>query len=194
MTQFNQGAEASIILNKELNYLEKVRNPKKYRCEELDDFLRKKRTKLEVKLLKANKRLSPQVFEVKKYSFTMQLIEGKTLKQHLNETDIFPKDLGKYIYEMHKKQIIHGDLTTSNILITPNNEIKFIDFGLGQFSNKNEHRAVDLHTLKQVLDSEYPNKTKKYWDSIVNSYKQEDTDEIFKRLQAIELRGRYKKK
>lgn len=57
------------------------------------------------------------------------------------------------VAEMHSKGVIHGDLTTSNMMIrvNANDEIAdlyLIDFGLSQFSNKIEDKAVDLYVLK----------------------------------------------
>src|SRR4030042_1167648 len=49
--------------------------------------------------------------------------------------------------------IINGDLTTSNMILNPDNKLYFIDFGLSFHSNKIEDKAVDLHLLKQALNA-----------------------------------------
>ena len=41
------------------------------------------------------------------------------------------------------------------VAILKNGKVYFIDFGLGFFSNKTEDKAVDLHLLKQALESKH---------------------------------------
>ena len=85
---------------------------------------------------------------------------------------------------MHKGDIIHGDLTTSNMMIRPylpidkifqsnsQNQLKLsvvdiakdidrasfymIDFGLSSVSNKIEDKAVDIYVLKRAFISSHP--------------------------------------
>jgi len=128
-----QGAEAKIILlNK---FVIKDRIKKFYRIPELDKKIRKSRTKAETKLLdKASKIIFCPAPE-KSEDFDkikMPFIEGKKLSEHL---DKFPvarqkqicKIIGKEIAKLHNENIIHGDLTTSNmILVEEKNIQKFL--------------------------------------------------------------------
>uniref|UniRef100_A0A915N4X3 non-specific serine/threonine protein kinase n=1 Tax=Meloidogyne javanica TaxID=6303 RepID=A0A915N4X3_MELJA len=58
---------------------------------------------------------------------------------------------------MHSAGLIHGDLTTPNVLVkkkqNDNLDLIFIDFGLSKFSQKPEDKAVDLYVLERALTS-----------------------------------------
>ena len=148
-----QGAEAIISLEK--NYITKNRIPKLYRIKELDEKLRKQRTKSEAKLLeKANKIInSPKVLKQDKFSIDIEFIDGDKLSQTLNsykEEKQFEtmRSLGKEVSKLHDSDIIHGDLTTSNTILKEE-KVYIIDFGLGFISKRVEDKAVDLHLIKQ---------------------------------------------
>ncbi len=193
-----QGAEAKIILSD--NFVIKDRIKKSYRLAELDEKIRKRRTKSEAKLLtKASQIIdSPIPQESKnKYKIKMPFIDGKKLSEHL---DNFPlnkqkqicRQIGESIAKLHNSDIIHGDLTTSNMILK-NNKVFFIDFGLGFISHKFEDKAVDLHLLKQALEAKHF----KNWEELVKEVfkgyeKSKDSKIVFERLKAVEKRGRYK--
>lgn len=120
-----QGAEA--ILIQQDNKLIKRRIKKSYRIKEIDEKLRKQRTKSEAKLLgKASKLISvPEIIKVneKEKEIDMQFIEGKKLSEHLdsleNKEEI-AEEIGKQVAKIHDADIIHGDLTTSNMILVEN--------------------------------------------------------------------------
>ena len=188
-----QGAEGKIY--KLGNKLIKHRIKKSYRLEILDNKLRKFRTKREAKLLTKAKTNVPKILKVdeKEMIIEMEFIKGKLLKDTL---DTLPKNkqlevcqqLGQEIKKLHEQDIIHGDLTTSN-LILKDDKIYFIDFGLGFFSKRIEDKAVDLHLLKQALESKHHNNYKFYISNILKNYKDKET---ITRLEKVEKRGRYK--
>ena len=206
MKTIAQGAEAKIILSD--NIITKDRIPKTYRLKELDDKIRKRRTKSETKLLEKASQIinapspiitSPLGREGRNASTKIQMpfISGQKLSEHL---DSFPitkqkqicKQIGESIAKIHNEGIIHGDLTTSNMILQ-NNKVYFIDFGLGFISHKYEDKAVDLHLLKQAFEAKHF----KHWEELVkevfNEYeKSKDSKIIFERLKAVEKRGRYK--
>jgi TP53 regulating kinase-like protein len=106
----------------------------------------------------------------------MELINGLTLKDCLLDNNIVAsskienimKALGKEIARLHDSGVVHGDLTTCNLIIRNNNhssssssavetpEIVFIDFGLGLMNPNAEDKAVDLYVLERALFSSYP--------------------------------------
>jgi TP53 regulating kinase-like protein len=212
-----QGAEAKIILNN--NLIIKDRISKSYRIKELDDKIRKHRTKSEKKLLeKASKIINaPNPFPLTDlYQIKMPFIGGEKLSENLNDFSIekqrgICKIIGENIAKLHNADIIHGDLTTSNMILvegnTKNNQIPklkrgdnsipfkifFIDFGLGFISHKIEDKAVDLHLLKQALEAKHFKNWQRLFDSVLNGYKDyKDSKKVSERLKAIEKRGRYK--
>ena len=64
--------------------------------------------------------------------------------------------IGKQLAEMHSLDLIHGDLTTSNMLLRPNGSLVWIDFGLSYISNLPEDKAVDLYVLERAISSTHP--------------------------------------
>lgn len=193
-----QGAEA--VLEKKGNILVKKRVKKNYRIPEIDEKLRKRRTRLEAKLLREAKRAGipvPQVKEESEFILKMDFINGEKVKDILNPENY--EDIGKKIAEeiadIHSNHIIHGDLTTSNMILK-DNKIYMIDFGLGFHSQKIEDKAIDLYLLHEALESTHFNVLKKIWKIILETYKESyiEADKVIKTLAEIEKRGRYKER
>ena len=193
-----QGAEAKIILSD--NLITKDRISKSYRIPKLDKKIRKSRTKAEIKLLqKASKIINTPIPETFKdlNKIIMPYIEGKKLSDHL---DTFPltnqkqicKQIGEDVAKLHDAEIIHGDLTTSNMILKEN-KIFFIDFGLGFISHKFEDKAVDIHLFKQALEAKHFQNWEILFKEFEKGYnKSKDSKTVFERLKAVEKRGRYK--
>ncbi len=206
MKTIAQGAEAKIILNERNNFIIKDRIKKSYRIVELDEKIRKSRTKAESKLLiKASEIInSPKPFFIPQFQkIKMPFIKGQKLSEFLNLFKLERQkeiciQIGKDITKLHDANIIHGDLTTSNMIlvedeISPNWKIFFIDFGLGFISNKAEDKAVDLHLLKQALEAKHYKNWELLWESVEAGYKtSKESKKVLERLIAVERRGRYK--
>jgi len=195
MKIIKQGAEA--VLKQEGNLLIKERIPKNYRIKEIDEKLRKFRTRREANLLQKSNFLNvPKMFKVddKKMTIEMEFIDGELLKDFLKtnkNSEIFEL-IGKEISKMHDNDIIHGDLTTTNIIIK-NNIPYLIDFGLGFISHKIEDKAVDLHLLKQALISSFPIIAEDLFNKFLDGYNQsKDYMGVLERLKKVEKRGHYK--
>ncbi len=190
-----QGAEA--VIKKENEVILKDRIKKTYRIEELDLKLRKTRTRREANFLEKLPIPGPKLIEMddKKMELKMEFIDGSRVRDILEESDYkkICKEIGKKTAELHNKGMIHSDLTTSNMIF--NKEVYFIDFGLSFFSEKLEDKAVDLHLLKQALESKHHLISKICFENVLKGYKKADKyKEIIKRLEKVEMRGRYKKK
>ena len=193
-----KGAEAVIELKD--NLIIKNRIPKLYRLKSLDEKIRKQRTKSEKKLLeKASKIINaPNPFPLKEFNkIEMPFIKGKKISEVLDSFSLkkqkeICKIVGEEISKLHNADIIHGDLTTSNMILNED-KIYFIDFGLGYISDKVEDKAVDLHLLKQALEAKHF----KNWEVLFNEVKKgyehyKDSKKVLERLIAVEKRGRYK--
>lgn len=183
----------------------KERVVKSYRVSELDQRIRRSRTTHESRLLHKAKSagvLTPTVLfvDLSKTTIVMEFLEGRVLKDMLpkmkgsERASLFRK-IGASIAHLHKKHIIHGDLTTSNILVMPENSIYFIDFGLATVSPKLEDKAVDLHLMKTVLRSTHHRFAEECFDSLIRGYGRVlgkgRAMELKKRVAEIEKRGRY---
>lgn len=196
-----EGAEASIYSDK--SRIIKKRHRKSYRIRELDERLRLSRTKREAKILEKLRVMGvavPKLIAVdeKETTMEMELIEGRKLRDALNSSNCeeLCGEAGEIIGKMHGSSIIHGDLTTSNMILNNNGKICFIDFGLSFISEKTEDKAVDLHLLKQALNSSHSKIAEKCFASMINGYEKTNrgSSEILKRLEKVEGRGRYKGK
>lgn len=195
-----QGAEAKIILEK--NIVTKSRVPKSYRLPILDSRIKKLRTRSEAKIIeKANKLIpTPKIISVDEIQGKIKLdfIDGKKLSEHLDhlkEKLSIINSAGKQTAILHNNNIIHGDLTTSN-MIFHQKKVYFIDFGLSFISSKMEDKAVDLHLINEALEAKHFKFADKLKKSFMEGYKSESKDfqKILERLKAVERRGRYKEK
>lgn len=193
-----QGAEAKIFL--EDNVIVKERFAKGYRLSEIDVKLRKFRTRREAKVLDKLQAInfpSPKLHEMCDTAMTlrMEMIEGNKLRDILYQNPLaLSEEMGKKIGILHTQGIIHGDLTTSNMILEK--EIKFIDFGLSFFSTKDEDKAVDLHLFRQALESRHHTMWEKCFEAALKGYRLGNVDysSVLTRLEKVESRGRNKLK
>jgi TP53 regulating kinase-like protein len=205
-----KGAEASLFyghwFGKKVIFKHRV--PKEYRLEELDKKIRIGRTLNEGKALIKVKNYGlnvPQVYEIDVQDSTliMKYIEGEKLKNVLdvlseNQIDKYFKKIGRDIAILHKNGHIHGDITTSNLIITSEEDIFLIDFGLHEYSDTIEDKSVDLHLFKRVLISSHGMNFEFCFNAFLNGYRFEyeqvnkhECNQIIKNINAIESRGRY---
>lgn len=196
-TVIQQGAEAVLI--KRGDVLLKCRVAKGYRLKEIDEKIRRLRTRSESRLLSRAGKIVPvpkiiQVDEEAK-EIEMEFIDGEKLSESLNGMNNWKEvcvAIGQNIANLHDANIIHGDLTTSNMILT-DGEVFFIDFGLGFFNGKIEDKAVDLHLIKQALEAKHFEHFEKFWKAVVFGYGvSKNFKETMKRFEKVELRGRYK--
>ena len=193
-----QGAEAKLFL-KEGRIL-KQRFAKSYRIKEIDEKLRGSRTRREAKVLQKLGAINfpaPKIINSdEKENLIIEKIDGNLIKDILEKSDYkkLCAEIGRKVAILHNNSIIHGDLTTSNMVFSK--QIYFIDFGLSFFSEKAEDKAVDLHLLKEGLESKHYRIWEECFKSALNAYKQEakKSKETLKRLEAVEKRGRYRAK
>ncbi|MBW2973948.1 Kae1-associated serine/threonine protein kinase [Candidatus Woesearchaeota archaeon] len=193
-----QGAEA--ILYKEENKVLKDRISKDYRQKDLDTSLRKARTRREAKVLTKLKEIGvpgPELLEMddKNMQISMSFVEGDKLRDVLHKNHIeLSKEIGRKVAKLHANDIIHADLTTSNMIL--GDEIHFIDFGLSFFSTKEEDKAVDLHLLDRALESKHHEIYEECLKAVLEGYKEAypDAEKVLKRLEKVQSRGRNKKK
>ena len=104
--------------------------------------------------------------------------------------------MAKSIALMHLKNVIHGDLTTSNMMVDIDTEgniinLYLIDFGLSSFSTKIEDQAVDLYVLKRALISLHPG-SEKLFDLMIESYEKEYAIDETNKTKAEQIVEKYK--
>ncbi len=190
-----RGAEAELYLDKDK--IVKKRVPKNYRIKELDESIRKSRTRREAKVIEKLPILGPKLISVddKDMLIEMSFIEGPKVRDVLEDNIELCRVIGQKVAILHNGGIIHEDLTTSN-MIYYDKKVYFIDFGLSYFSEKIEDKAVDLHLLKQALESKHHTVFEKAFSLVLEGYKEnsDNYEKIMKRLEKVENRGRNKKK
>ncbi|MEM3703203.1 MAG: KEOPS complex kinase/ATPase Bud32, partial [Candidatus Bathyarchaeia archaeon] len=138
----------------------KKRLPKKYRISALDEHIRFYRTIHESQLMYEAKKAgvpTPTIYlvDVKNATIIMEFIEGEQVKQLLakvpeKQRQQLCRKIGELIGRLHKNGIVHGDLTTSNMIQNPEGKIFFVDFGLGEKTRELEAIGVDLHLMKRA--------------------------------------------
>ena len=235
----SQGAEGKIYIGEFLSRkcLVKERFKKKYRVEELDKKLTKERMLSESRnILRASKKgiKVPTIYfvDLTERKIYMEYLENSCqlkiiLQSIYSLPDISPyesllekisQDLGDMLSKLHSENLIHGDLTPSNILLKIkddtgsdllNNAEKLIlekknyddmyliDFGLSSVSLSTssalEDKAVDLYVLKRAMISSNP-KSEELFDKAMNIYKNkcQNGEEIINKYKNVEMRGRKK--
>lgn len=199
-----QGAEA-VLIHRD-GKLIKRRIHKGYRSSELDKKIRTTRTRREAKILdKAGKIIPvPKIIGVneKTSEIEMGYVGGRKLSDHLDEFENrkaleICRMMGENIAKLHNHGLIHGDLTTSNMIYSAKDKkLYFIDFGLGFHSERAEDKAVDLHLLKQALESRHFKKWESYFNEVMKSYGKEckESQRVLDQFKKVESRGRYKGK
>jgi len=203
MILLSQGAEAKLTFDAGIVY--KTRTPKSYRLTAVDDALRLSRTARERKVLLKAKTLGIRVPALlpcdDKYTLAMEHISGGRLKDWLLAKEnqdsalaqTYLRIAGTWVAQLHDANILHGDLTTSNLLVSAQQELVLIDFGLSFFSTKIEDRAVDLHVFEQAIESTHYKTKELYFSFFLDGYMQSKTaSEVLKRLDIVRARGRNK--
>ena len=184
------GAEATVELRGGVIIKERV--PKRYRLEELDERIRRERTRAEARLISEARRCgvpTPIIYDIRDFNIEMEFIGGEPLK---NVIDIdLSHHAGEVVGRLHNCGIIHGDLTTSNMIVH-NDRIYMIDFGLAFMNRSLEAQGVDIHVLFQTFESTHKDH-EELTEAFCKGYREtfEDADNVLERVKEIEKRGRY---
>jgi Kae1-associated kinase Bud32 len=182
----------------------KDRISKGYRVPELDNAIRSQRTKTESRLLARARRAglrAPRVLSASGSVIEIEFIEGPTVKEAFNGMDKRARlevceQIGKAAARLHAAGIMHGDLTTSNLVLKGGSpdELYVIDFGLARTSARVEDHAVDLYLLYEALKAAHFRFLDEAWRTIIKAYKYNNakSDIVLGRLAKIERRRRYR--
>ena len=203
MKLIKTGAEAEIYLSEwqGRKVALKKRIPKTYRHKEIDRRLREARTKLEAKMISEARSFgvsTPIIYDVDKQEsqITMEFVDGERIKEALHirsseEQKDLCLEIGKCLGKLHANHLIHGDLTTSNMILK-DDRIYFIDFSLGGKSKEIEPKGVDLHLLMEAFESTH-SEIMDLFVHVLDGYREEydDADKVIDKVKEIEKRGRY---
>jgi TP53 regulating kinase and related kinases len=194
-----KGAESELYLINWYgqNAVSKIRVSKKYRHYSIDLILRKHRTLHEARIMSSVKMFgvrTPFIYFLNSNNFEiiMEYITGNVLKDIFSPN--FCIDVGKIVAKLHLNNIIHGDLTTSNFIIAPENRLVVIDFGLSFYSERLEDKAADIRLFKEILNSVHMDFFKTSFENFLFGYTNiygKKSLKIFNTVHEIEQRGRY---
>lgn len=206
-TLIHRGAEADLFLSKFGNWdtVVKRRIPKSYRDPRLDDRIRKERTTKEaIALHEARKGgvRTPVVLSVdlEKTTIVMTYVKGILARDNLDKVSglgrlVIFRELGRLIGLLHSGGIVHGDLTTSNIIVTKGNTPFLLDFGMSSRSNEMEDRGVDLHLLRRSITTTHAVDESSCWRELSKGYRKTlglgEALGSFRKATEIAKRGRY---
>lgn len=194
-----RGAEAVIYLRGGEAVKERV--SKGYRLPQLDVRIRKQRTRCEARLMERSRASGVDVPRTRiedDFRLVMDYVKGEKLKDVLNSMEPEQRSaacgkIGRLAAKLHAAGVVHGDLTTSNMILAKN-EIVLIDFGLGKFSSSVEDQAVDLFLLYEALKSTHFAVLEECWGNVLKSYSENSArpEEVLARMEKIKNRRRYK--
>ena len=129
---------------------------------------------------------------------TVQIKEHVEVDQSSVDNIVYPneclewaKKIGVALGKMHDIDIVHGDLTTSNMMLNSTGNVVIIDFGLAGKSTNVEDKAVDLYVLERAFISTHPG-SEEIVKEILQNYVISSTKSksIMQRLEQVRLRGR----
>lgn len=223
----NQGAEARVWKlsgnDGNVQWICKERFSKAYRHPTLDERLTKRRCRSEARVLEKCTKKSdirvPRVVRVDPPLLYLEYMEGPTVKSYLKNTIVDENDgtsnidtkrlaqsMGTLIGKLHNLGIVHGDLTTSNVMFydepsresSMEHELVLIDFGLAQSTTSVEEQAVDLYVMERALQSSHPDLPKDFFDHLLNAYatvanpvsSKKNAQTTLQRLEQVRQRGR----
>ncbi|NXD75264.1 PRPK protein, partial [Halcyon senegalensis] len=207
-----QGAEACVYRGLFLGRaaVAKLRIPKRYRHPALEERLSRRRTAQEARSLLRCRRAgipAPVVYFVDYATNSIYLediVGSITVQDHIysvqqngNDTSsllTLAEKMGELLAKMHDEDLIHGDLTTSNVLLRPPVEkldLVLIDFGLSFISGLPEDKGVDLYVLEKAFLSTHPD-TETMFKALLQTYAatSKKSGPVIKKLDEVRLRGR----
>lgn len=216
-----QGAEGRLYkttyLLPDLPCALKYRPSKPYRHPILDARLTKARILAEARVLVRCRRDGlpvPAVYCVDEAAgwLMMEWIDGAPVRQSINEWLARNLDgnmtpllhllhlMGEAVAKLHRTGIIHGDLTTSNMMLRPRphepnialgGTVYLIDFGLATQGSSDEDRAVDLYVLERAFGSTHP-RAEHLFSNVLDAYAHTfpQAGPVLRKLEDVRLRGR----
>jgi TP53 regulating kinase-like protein len=206
LTLIAKGAEADLLLDTDWNgrkALLKRRGVKKYRHPQIDKEIRRYRTLHEADIIHRAKEAgvsTPLIFQLDPENATiiMEFIEGEKVRDIVprlseEENKMLFRIIGEESGRLHGAGLIHGDLTTSNIIRT-NDRVVFIDFGLGEISKEVEKRGVDFNLMVRMLASTHYALMDMLLEAFKEGYRKSmgmEAEEVFQRADEVRRRGRY---
>lgn len=206
-TPLHRGAEADLSLATvgPWRVVIKRRVRKEYRNPSLDEQIRHDRTISEAGIIHEAKRAGARVpsiigVDVENNAIAMTLIDGTIARECLDDMDIdearkLLRSIGEQIGLLHIAGIVHGDLTTSNVIVSAFGAPFILDFGMSRRSIEPEDRGVDLHLLQRSIVASHSKNPSFMMKAMIRGYEQtagkKVTNATWSKVREIARRGRY---
>ncbi|NOR38251.1 MAG: Kae1-associated kinase Bud32 [Candidatus Thorarchaeota archaeon] len=182
----------------------KWRPIKPYLHNEIDKLLRTSRTSRECKMLTFVRTLgvpTPAVHfvDISHHLIIMDFIEGQQLKQLVGVSSkkriaSLCHEFGKLLGIMHLSDVVHGDPTTSNVVVDTQSKMWLVDFGLAEKNATIEMKGVDIHLLRHTYETTHWDLQETMLESTMDGYIEVSGDAaepVLARADEIRERGRY---
>jgi TP53 regulating kinase-like protein len=182
----------------------KTRPEKPYLLKDIDSMLRSSRTSREAKALTIARSLgipTPAVYSVdsKNHTIVMDYIPGQQFKEIAGSVQpdklrALCREFGRLIAVLHREGIVHGDPTTSNIIVDSDMTLWMIDFGLAEMNASVEMKGVDLHLIRRALETTHWDLQDFMLEHTLAGYTEAlgaEADAVLLRMEEIRERGRY---
>lgn len=202
-----KGAEAYLYLIEfaGMKALAKKRIAKDYRHRVLDERLRYERTVEEARTMLAALEAGvtvPSVLYVdpNEKLIIIEYVEGVVFRELIEVEGCSERvrkiahRLGENVAKLHLAGIAHGDVTTSNVIVSNNDTPFIIDFGLAKKTRDIKEHAVDVHLFLRSLESTHPEHRDCIYQAFIDGYRSvagDYTDKILAKVDEIRLMGRY---
>jgi len=206
-TPLHRGAEADLSLATigPWRVVIKRRVRKEYRTPSLDEQIRHDRTISEASRIHEAKTAGAKVpsivgVDVENNAIVMTHLDGTVARERLDDMSIndarkLLRSIGEQIGLLHTAGIVHGDLTTSNVIVSPSGEPFIVDFGMSRRSTEPEDRGVDLHLLQRSIVASHNKDSSSMMNSMIRGYEQtagkKAASSTWRKAREIARRGRY---
>jgi len=206
-TPLHRGAEADLSLTTigPWKVVVKCRVRKDYRNPILDERIRHDRTISEASVIHEAKTAGARVpsivgVDIENNAIVMTHLAGTVARECLDdmgksEAQKLLRSIGEQIGLLHTTGIVHGDLTTSNVIVSPSGAPFIVDFGMSRRSVEPEDRGVDLHLLQRSIIASHRQNPSSMMNSMIRGYEETTGKKIasstWRKAREIARRGRY---
>jgi len=206
-TPLHRGAEADLSLATigPWRVVLKRRVRKAYRNPSLDEQIRHDRTLSEAAIIHEARTAGARVpsiigIDVENNAIAITHLDGTVARERLDEMGIdearkLLRSIGEQIGLLHTAGIVHGDLTTSNVIVSAYGAPFIVDFGMSRRSIEPEDRGVDLHLLQRSIVASHSKNPSSMMNAMIRGYEQtagkKVADSTWRKAREIARRGRY---
>ncbi len=199
--EYEEAPGAEAIIRREDFYgrrvIRKIRPEKGYRIREIDERIRKMRTRREARVMHELKRhgvRTPVIYDIDDYEILMEEIKGDTLPDTINgmgpeEVRGVLERIAEMAARIHLSGFSHGDFTTGNMILTPDG-IVLIDWSMAEQDASVEDKAVDLEMFEETFTAAH-HVHRNLLKFFFSRYGELGEEDVLRQVEEIKGRRRY---